>query len=117
MHITFVSTYVPRKCGIATYTRDLSEELKKQGHTIDIFAMQGGIKIDKYPLCVKHKIDQETILDYILAAKKINKKNIDFVHLQHEFGIFGGLDGEYILIFAHALEKQLITTFHTVQQN
>lgn len=114
MKIAFISSYVPKKCGIATYTKDLAQELEKQKIKTEIAAMEDGIKYGAYPSNVKYKIRQQELSDYKKVAEKLNKSDVDVVHIQHEFGLFGGEDGEYILDFASLLTKPFVVTFHTI---
>lgn len=114
MHTTFVSSYVPRKCGIATYTRDLVVELQKQKQKVAVVAMENPAIPSEYDAPVVASIQQNELTDYAEIAAFINKSSTDCVHLQHEFGLFGGRDGQDILEFAVRLSKPLVTTFHTV---
>lgn len=114
MRITYISSFVPRKCGIATYTRDLSAEVAKQHNTISIVAMENSLLPQEYSKPVEKIIRQEKLTDYEKLANSINGDSSEIVHLQHEFGLFGGDDGEYILGFATLLKKPLVVTFHTV---
>lgn len=114
MKIAFIASFVPRKCGVATYTRDLSLEIQKKRIPISIFAMENPMIPTVYAPPVIKTIQQEKIADYQEVAKQLNSSSIDIVHLQHEFGLFGGADGKYILELAQALKKPLIVTFHTV---
>lgn len=114
MKIAFIASFVPRKCGVATYTRDLSLEIHKKRIPISIFAMENPKISTVYAPPVIKTIQQEKIATYQEAAKLLNSSSIDIVHLQHEFGLFGGADGEYILELARALQKPLIVTLHTV---
>src|SRR3989344_4860073 len=114
MKIAFISSFVPRKCGIATYTRDLYLEIHKKRIPISIFAMENPMIPTVYVPPTVMSIQQEKIADYQKVAKRLNSSSVDIVHLQHEFGLFGGADGEYILELARALKKPLIVTFHTV---
>lgn len=114
MHITYISSYVPRKCGIATYTRDLAVEAQTQGNQISIVALENPAILHKYRNPVEHLIHQHSKKDYLKTAGAINKSSTEMVHLQHEFGIFGGRDGNYILNLAKLLTKPLVVTFHTV---
>ncbi|KKR87719.1 MAG: Glycosyl transferase group 1, partial [Candidatus Curtissbacteria bacterium GW2011_GWA1_41_11] len=114
MKIAFIASFVPRKCGIATYTRDLSLEIHKKRIPISIFAMENPMIPTVYSPPTVKTIQQEKIADYQKVAKLLNFSSIDIVHLQHEFGLFGGADGKYILELARALKKPLIVTFHTV---
>ena len=111
MNIVYVSSYVPRKCGIATYTRDLSEEILTQGQKIAVFAMENDIPPSvrlKGP--VISKIKQDSLEEYKKAARTINAGNFDLVHIQHEFGLFGGRDGKYILEFARLLSIPVVVS-------
>lgn len=113
MRVCFISSYIPRKCGLATFTRDLASEMDLQQVEISVVAMENEIK-HKYSKPVIKKIRQQKLSDYLRIANHINNSSIDIVHLQHEFGLFGGENGEYILAFANRLKKPLVTTFHTV---
>lgn len=114
MRIAVVSSYVPRKCGIATYSRDLVEELVLQGEDVCVVLLEHPKFLFTYSEIVGHKIRQDKLQDYRRVALALNSARVDLVHIQHEFGLFGGEDGEYILDFASNLTKPLITTFHTV---
>lgn len=114
--VAFISTYPPRECGLATYTKDLVEaisELKVTRPTIIIAVNDKGSRYN-YPRSVKYQIEQESVETYKEAAEYVNASDTDLVHLQHEFGIFGGPWGDYILDFLGRLKKPLITTFHTL---
>ncbi len=114
MKITYISSSVPRKCGIATYTRDLSDEVDKKSTPVSIIAMENPFLPHEYSKPVVGIIKQEKLSDYKKIALKINSDTTDIVHLQHEFGLFGGDDGEYILTLASLLKKPIVVTFHTV---
>ncbi len=117
MKIAFISSYIPRKCGIATYTRDLTNELKKQGHVIGIFAMENAAMNIQYTKDVVQKIHQNEAGEYEAVAEKLNRSDFDIIHIQHEFGLFGGDDGIYLLMLVHLLHKPFVITFHTILQN
>ena len=114
MHITYISSFVPRKCGIATYTQDLSVEIHKKHIPLSIIAMENVLIPYSYSAPVTKIIRQEKLDDYKKVAQQLNSDPTDIVHLQHEFGLFDGRDGQYILNFASELTKPLIVTFHTV---
>ena len=123
MKIAFIGNYVPRQCGIATFTRDLVDSIinnkkEKNIHT-DAFvvAINDHDQTYNYPEIVKYTIKQDYQIDYIRAADFINYSDADICILQHEFGIFGGENGIYILSLIHRLEIPLIVTFHTVLTN
>ncbi|WP_058486257.1 glycosyltransferase family 4 protein [Defluviitalea phaphyphila] len=114
-NIAFVSTYLPRECGIATFTKDLIDELDK----VNVFDNPKIIAINdnnnyKYDNRVIMEIDQYDRDSYIKTAKAINKSDINLVVIEHEYGIFGGEAGEYILDFVENLEIPFVITLHTV---
>jgi len=121
--IACVGNYVPRQCGIATFTRDLTESLiisnREKNIKTEAFvvAMNDQDQTYDYPEIVKFTIRQEYQRDYLEATKFINYSNAEICILQHEFGIFGGKNGIYILPLIHKLEIPLIVTFHTVLKN
>lgn len=120
MKIAFIGTYPPRKCGIGTFTNNLVKAIhvntnnKKITDTAMVIAInENGNKYD-YPEEVKHIIRQNHQRDYVNAARIINYSDAGVCVLEHEFGIFGGDDGVFILPLLHRLEVPLIVTFHTV---
>ncbi|MDD3628728.1 MAG: glycosyltransferase family 4 protein [Actinomycetota bacterium] len=116
LNTIFISSYVPRKCGIATYTRDLVHaiELINPYCKLDIIAMVKPGERIKYPSEVKLKINQDDINSYIKAARNINKSAADIVVIQHEFGLYGGEFGRYMNELVKLLEKPVVLTVHTV---
>jgi len=121
--IACIGNYVPRQCGIATFTRDLIESLIQKNREKNIkaeafvVAMNDQNQTYDYPEIVKYTVRQEYQRDYLGAVKFINYSNAEICILQHEFGIFGGKNGTYILPLIHGLEIPLIVTFHTVLKN
>lgn len=120
MKKAYIATYPPRQCGIGTFTQNLFNSMiasKKDDSDYRnsfIIAMDDPNKKLIYPEEVKLTIRQELQEDYLAAAKYINVSGADCCILQHEFGIFGGQDGIYILPLLHELEIPLIVTLHTV---
>ena len=113
---TFISSYIPRKCGIATYTKDLTRAINlinPYSKSEIVALIKPEDKID-YPPEVKLKINQYKINSYIKAADYINKSKADIVVLEHEFGLYGGDFGEYIIKLIELLKKPLIVTTHTI---
>lgn len=112
----YVSSYIPRRCGIATYTKDLTNaiNLLNTRSLSEILTITRTNEEIDYPWEAKFKITHDDLATYLNAAHYVNQSHADVVHLQHEFGLFGGENGEYILHFVEALEKPLISTFHTV---
>jgi CBS domain-containing protein len=114
--IAFLSTFPPRECGIATYTKDLVDSITRlqaiSPPVITAINDKGGYY--DYPNSVKIQIDGEDVESYRRAADIINKSGLDGVNLQHEFGLFGGVWGDYLLDFLEELEKPVVTTLHTI---
>lgn len=120
MKIAYISTYTPRECGIATFNYNLIQAISsnKQNSTVDgfVIAMNDSDDLNEYqyPEEVKYRIRQEHQKDYIKAAEFISTSEADVCILEHEFGIFGGENGVYVLPLIHRLEKPLVTILHTV---
>lgn len=125
LNVAFVSSYLPRKCGIATFTFALKSVLenKYEGRIKStIIAMTDPRKSYDYKDEVKCVIKQKDIQSYKNAADFINKSKIQVVNIQHEFGLFGEVgedDGENLLQFLNHLkrEKVVIVTFHMIYSN
>jgi len=121
--IAIIGNYVPRQCGIATFSRDLVESLTMNINPEEVhaeayvIAMNDHHNIYPYPDIVKNVIREDSRVDYLNAAKYINLSNADICLIQHEFGIFGGERGAFILPLIKRLEKPLVVTFHTVLKN
>lgn len=111
-----MGTYGPRRCGIATFTSDLAAAVvgddRRVSPTVLAITEPGGAY--EYPAEVKFEIRQEVKDDYARAAEFVNFNRVRLVCIQHEYGIFGGDDGGYILDFVHALRIPVIVTLHTV---
>lgn len=114
--VAVIGNYLPRKCGIATFTADLVESLARQesGCQCKTIAINDKPEGYDYPDEVHFEINQENTNDYHTAAEFINMNQADVVSLQHEFGIFGGRSGDYILKLLRDLQMPVITTLHTV---
>lgn len=114
--IAFIGNYLPRHCGIATFTTDLCESMASEFPQADFFtvAMNDTPKGYDYPARVRFELDQNDLSGYEQAAAYLNFQNVDLVCLQHEFGIFGGRAGSHILALVRNLKAPLVTTLHTV---
>jgi glycosyltransferase involved in cell wall biosynthesis len=110
-----VSTYPPRQCGIATFSSDLYDALKAAPKIsqVDVIAISNAPDF-KIKRPIVDIIDQGARDDYHRAARMVNRSEIDVVLIEHEFGIFGGADGEYLLSFAGDLSIPYVITLHTV---
>ena len=110
-----LGTYPPKQCGIATFSMDLRNSLLKNGNTVQIMAVSDDKSEYNYPSEVIYNIRQEEKQDYARAASFVNSSpEIEILIIQHEYGIFGGSHGEYILQFAAKLNKPYIVVCHTV---
>lgn len=117
MKIAYISSYIPRECGIATFTGDLVESVSlKQKDTNEpiVIALNDLDDLYSYPREVKFVIRQEQQPDYLEAANFINLSGADVCILEHEFGIFGGQNGVYILPLLHRVNVPLLVTLHTI---
>ncbi len=109
-----ISTYPPRKCGIATFSKDLRDNLINC-IPVSVAAVNDLDDYYDYPIEVVFQIDQESTDDYIAVAAWVNQQqDIDLVIIQHEYGIYGGQDGENIISLAIHLNKPYILVTHTV---
>jgi glycosyltransferase involved in cell wall biosynthesis len=105
----YVSTYPPRRCGIATFTHDLALASGRA----EIAVLHPGDDPPFYPAEVHHRIRKDTPSDYLRTARSLNDC-VDVVSIQHEYGIWGGEDGERVLDFVRALDVPAVVTLHTV---
>ena len=117
--VAFIGNYLPRQCGIATFTTDLCESFatsnpRVQCYAIPITDIEEGYQ---YPERVRLEIKEQDLDTYKAAADFLNLNDFDIVCLQFEFGIFGGKAGSYILSLLRNLKMPLITTLHTVLKN
>ena len=119
--MNFVSSFPPRQCGIATFTRDLADSISKVSSNVfwNVSAIEQCKKnlltTTRYPVSkIFHIIKDCDISTYLQAAHKINSSKIDVVNIQHEFGLYKGDYGDYIISFLKRLQKPVVTTFHTV---
>ncbi|TDN86388.1 glycosyltransferase involved in cell wall biosynthesis [Salegentibacter sp. 24] len=120
MKIAFIGTYPPRECGIGTFTQNLAlamtlkEHHGEKNHKRLVIAINDYDETHVYPPEVKLTIGQEQQTDYLKAANFINSNGVDVCILEHEFGIFGGNGGVYILPLLHHVKIPIIVTLHTI---
>jgi glycosyltransferase involved in cell wall biosynthesis len=117
--IAYLSTYPPRECGIANFTKDLVDAMQKlqEFRPPRVIAINEEGAIYNYDRKVRFQIERSSVDDYIQAARYINLSKINLVNLQHEFGLFGGEWGEYINSFFEGIQKPVVTTLHTIVPN
>jgi glycosyltransferase involved in cell wall biosynthesis len=114
--IAVIGNYLPRQCGIATFTTDLCSAIASEFGTARLLALPVN-DVEQgydYPARVRWSLDQDEVASYEEAARFLNFNNIDMVCLQHEYGIFGGPAGSHILHLLHGLKMPVVTTLHTV---
>ncbi|MBZ0284030.1 MAG: glycosyltransferase family 4 protein [Anaerolineae bacterium] len=114
--IGFIGNYLPRQCGIATFTTDLCEAIASEFSEATCIALpvndiEAGYA---YPSRVRFELKEKDIDSYRRAADFLNINNVDLVCLQHEYGIYGGPAGSHILALLRELRMPVVTTFHTV---
>ena len=114
--IAFIGDYLPRKCGIATFTSDVLTSVATEHPQCRCFAIPvndiaGGYE---YPDVVRFEIEEQDLPSYLRAADFLNISNVDMVCVQHEFGIYGGPAGSHLLALLRELNMPIVTTFHTI---
>src|SRR5271166_235525 len=114
--IAVIGNYLPRQCGIATFTTDLCAAIAAEYGTARLLALPVNDTEEgyDYPSRVRWSLAQDDVKSYQDAAEFLNFNNIDMVCLQHEYGIFGGPAGSHILRLLRGLKMPLVTTLHTV---
>ncbi len=114
--IGFIGNYLPRQCGIATFTTDLCEAIAAEYEDTTCIALpvndlEAGYP---YPARVRFELTEKDIDSYRRAADFLNINSVDLVCLQHEYGIYGGRAGSHILALLRELRMPIVTTFHTI---
>jgi glycosyltransferase involved in cell wall biosynthesis len=114
--IAVVGNYLPRRCGIATFTTDLCDALHTEYGTTELLALPVNDSEEgyDYPARVRFELSEDNLASYKQAADFLNFNNVDLVCLQHEYGIFGGPAGGHILELLRRLRMPFVTTLHTV---
>jgi glycosyltransferase involved in cell wall biosynthesis len=114
--IAVIGNYLPRQCGIATFTTDLCAAISAEYGTAQLLALPVNDTEEgyDYPARVRWSLSQDSVKSYQEAAEFLNFNNIDMVCLQHEYGIFGGRAGSHILHLLRGLKMPVVTTLHTV---
>ncbi len=115
--IFVLGTHLPRQCGIATFTSDLSTAIAQElgaSDEVPVIALDDTARGYRYPHRVWFSIRADSQADYMRAAKYVNARPADAVLVQHEYGIFGGPAGAHILHFMRRIHVPAVTTLHTV---
>jgi len=116
--VAFIGNYLPRQCGIATFTADLCESVAAEYPDMQCLALPVN-DIEEgyaYPPRVRFELTEKDLDSYRRAADFLNINSVDMVSLQHEYGIYGGRAGSHILTLLEELRMPVVTTFHTVLQ-
>jgi polysaccharide biosynthesis protein PslF len=115
-NVVFLGTSLPRECGIATFTQDLIDQFThiKDFNPPRVIAINNSGKSYAYDSQVLMQIEQQERVNYTHAAEELNRSNVDLLIIQHEFGIYGGESGEYLLDLVDRLNIPYMVVFHTV---
>ncbi len=114
--VALVGNHLPRRCGIATFTADLSSAISAVAPAVDcqVVAMNDAGRSHIYPQKVRFEIEDGEIASYRRACQFLNSNYIDVVCLQHEYGIFGGVAGHHVITLLRELRMPVVTTLHTI---
>ena len=114
-HYALLGSYPPRACGIATFTADVAAALNQHGvHRTRIIAVDEPAAEREYPPAVTWRLQQHDPRSYLDVAAAVGRSNVRLINIQHEYGLFGGDDGELLLTFMAAAAQPIVTTLHTV---
>ena len=115
-HIAFLGNYLPRQCGIATFTTDLAEAIADRFAEVDcaVVAMNDAGMRHAYGERVRFEIGEGDLASYRRAADFLNVGSTDVLCVQHEYGIFGGRAGSHVLALLRELRMPIVTTLHTI---
>ncbi len=114
--MVMLGNHTPRQCGIATFTADLSSAIRHRYPKLDTFvvAMNDPEQAYPYPDCVRIEIAQEELASYRRAAALLNRRQVDVLSVQHEYGIYGGKAGSHVLALMRDAAMPIVTTLHTI---
>ena len=116
VRIAVIGNHLPRQCGIATFTTDLSDAITAEygAAGLSVVAVNDPQSSYAYPARVRFQIAEDDLSSYRITAKFLNARGVDLVCLQHEYGIYGGKAGSYVLELLKYLNMPVVTTLHTV---
>ena len=116
--VAYVGTYPPKECGIATFTLDMVNATDLSGWRSIVFAVDDAAPTEAHPDSkVVYTLEKENRADYLRAARMLDKHKVSLVSIQHEYGIYGGDHGEYVLDLIRAVTMPVVVTLHTVLPN
>ena len=114
--VAFLGDYLPRKCGIATFTTDLRCAVAAKFPTLQCLVVPVNDRAEgyDYPEEVRFEIAEQDLPSYQRAADFLNITDVDVVVVEHEFGIYGGPAGSHLLALLRELRMPIVTTLHTI---
>jgi glycosyltransferase involved in cell wall biosynthesis len=114
--VAMLGNHLPRQCGIATFTTDLTDAIADEFATVECFvlAMNDPGQRHAYPARVRFEVSESDLSSYRRAADFLNVNTVDVVCVQHEYGIFGGKAGSHLLTLLRGLRMPIVTTLHTI---
>lgn len=117
-HIAFVGDYIPRRCGIATFTADICEAISAEFPEAKCIVGSVNDRPEgyDYPERVRFEIEEQDPSSFLRAAEFLNINNVEVLSVQHEFGIYGGTAGRHLLELLRNVRMPVVTTLHTVLQ-
>jgi glycosyltransferase involved in cell wall biosynthesis len=116
--IAYIGTYPPKECGIATFTLDVVNSTDLSGWRSIVFAVDDDAPTEPHPDSkVVYTIEKENRADYLRAAKLLEKHKVSLLSIQHEYGIYGGDHGDYVLDLVRVVTMPVTVTLHTVLPN
>jgi len=115
-HLAFVGDYVPRRCGIATFTAAICEAIAEEFPATKCIVGSVNDRPEgyDYPPRVRFEIDEKELDSYRRAGEFLNINNVEVLSVQHEFGIYGGTAGSHLLALMREVRMPIVTTLHTV---
>ena len=112
--VVFMSSFVPRECGLATFTEDVLNAVSAHGVACKVIAMNRPRQRFNYDHRIIATVHEDRQADYLAAAARINAGGFDVLSVQHEFGLFGGEECDYLANFLDAVHIPIVATFHTI---
>lgn len=114
--VAFLGDYLPRKCGIATFTTDLRTAIAREFPSVQcpVVPVNDIAEGYDYPPEVRFEIVEQDLSSYLRAADFLNISGVDVLCVEHEFGIFGGVAGSHLLALLHEVKMPVVTTLHTI---
>lgn len=115
-HLAMIGNFLPRQCGLATFTTDVYQAMRDRfpDVQVDVYAMDDHPGRYDYPAAVVGAIPQHELSAYLTTARTIESSGAQAIWVQHEYGIYGGPAGEHLLALLDRTTLPVIVTLHTV---